>query len=160
MITGRRLLSPGRDLLNLGLRDYGHRFQFELAFAFGAHFAESLQADVVAASLEDRPAEVDVEVLGEERKVLLGELVLQCFGRCRDDDTLASGNGRHEVGKCLARTGSCLHDEVFSGGNGLFDETRHFELARTVFRILEGGSDGGERTECSSWRGAGRGVAH
>jgi hypothetical protein len=68
-------------------------------------------------------------VRAQEGQVLLGELVLQCLGRRRDDDVLARQQRGHEVAERLAGARAGLHDHVATGGDALGDGARHLALS-------------------------------
>ena len=102
---------PGRRSGDLGLRRRRQPLELELgAVAAGRRqLAQALQADVVAAALEDGPVERFGEGLGQERQVLRGQLVLQRLGRRGDDArcrrTRWRGSGRPASCRCPSRPG-------------------------------------------------------
>ena len=146
-----------------------HRLEFELALVAGAHLAQALQAHVVRSTLEDGPVEVAADVLGEEREVLGGELVLQRLGRRCDDHTGVGLDRRDEVGEGLAGAGARLHHQVSAVGDRRRDQVGHLLLADTLLGVGERGGDPGERlahrasanaasSSCSSKSGQGASV--
>ncbi|GBE22459.1 hypothetical protein BMS3Bbin01_01834 [bacterium BMS3Bbin01] len=95
-------------------------------------FHESGLAEVVLAALHDSPTERDTEAghrLGEERQVLLGELVLEALGGSGDDHLLPGHDGRNHVAERLAGPWAGLTDEVRTLLDRLGDGTSHLDLA-------------------------------
>ena len=119
--------------LDLGLQR--HRLEFQLSLIAGAHLAQPLEAHVVAATLEHRPVEVDTQVLGEERQILRGQLILQGLRRGRHDDSGVGLDRRHEVGERLAGSRSRLHDQMPLRDDGVGDELGHLLLAGSILGI-------------------------
>jgi hypothetical protein len=135
---------PFGESLDLDLGGQCHRLEFELALIARAHLAEPLEAHVVRSTLEHRPVEVSPAVLGEERQVLGGELVLQRLGRGGDDHARIGFDGRHQVGEGLARAGPRLDDEMSTRRDRRGDEVGHLLLADTIFGVRECGGDPSE----------------
>ncbi len=144
-VAGRRRPRPLREPLDLDLGLHRHRLEFELALVAAAHLAQTLQAHVVAAPLQHRPVEVHAEVLGEERQVLGGELILQRLGRGGDHDASIGLDRGHEVGERLAGAGSGLDHQMSLAGDRVGDERRHLPLSDAVLGIGEGRGDPAER---------------
>ena len=140
-VTGRCRRHPLGDALQIGDRLRRQLAQLEPSLGIvaggGGELAEALQAHVVAAPLEHGPVEVDRQRLGEERKVLAGELVLQRLGGGGDDDSPAGCDRRDEVGERLARAGARLHDEVAPALDGGGDEVGHALLAGPLLGVGE-----------------------
>ena len=84
------------------------------------------------------------EVLGEERQILRGQLVLQRLGGGRDDDGRARLDRRHEVGERLAGAGPGLDHEVAVGPDGVGDPFGHLDLPEPGLGAGERGGDPGE----------------
>ena len=144
-VAGLGRARPLREPFDLDLGLHRHRLELELAFIAAAHLAEALQTHVVAAPLQHGPVEVHAEVLGQEREVLGGELVLQRLGGRCDHDTSIGFDRRDEVGERLAGAGAGLHHQMPLAGNGVGDERRHLPLPDAVLGVVEGRGDPAER---------------
>ena len=93
----KQLIDKGYIVQRAGRSDRRQRLLFptekgrvlaeRLAAPQSVRLAEALKADVVAASLEHGPVELDCERLGQQREVLAGELILQRLGGRRDDNS-------------------------------------------------------------------------
>ena len=118
--------------------------QLQLAGAGVAHLPHPLEAQVVAPPLQDRPGELDVELLGEEREVLGGQLVLQGLRGGGHDRRTAGEDGRDEVGEGLAGPGAGLDHEVPAARHRLGDGLRHVGLAGAGLAVGERGRDAPE----------------
>ena len=135
---------PGRQALDLVPVRREQVLQLQLAGPRVAHLPHALEAQVVAAPLQDRPGELDVELLGQERQVLGGQLVLQGLRGGGDDRGAARQDGRDEVGEGLARPRARLDDEVPAADDGLGDGLRHVGLAGAWLAVGERGGDEAE----------------
>ncbi len=134
------------DSRSTSLRDDRRQvLQLQLAGARVPCLPHPLEAEVVAPALQDGPAELHAEVLGDERQVVGGQLVLQGLGRRGDDRGAAREDGRDQVGQRLAGAGPRLDDEVVS----LVDRPRrglgHVGLAGTGLAPRKGGGDPRQR---------------
>ena len=143
-VAGGRVRGPLDQLVDIALGGDGELFELELPVVGVLQLAHALHADVVAATLEHGPREVDTEVFLQERQILAGQLVLQGFGGRCDDGALAGQHRRHQVAHRLARARTGLHHDVATAGNRRADETRHLALARSVLGVGERGSDTGK----------------
>ncbi len=103
---------------------------------------KSLATDIVPAALEHCPAKRSPELhgLGQQRKILVRELVLQGLGRCRHHDAPAGENCGNEVRKRLSRTGPSGH-----GGDGDMTEVDGLACACPILLRLHGGEAPGHR---------------
>ena len=90
--------------------------------AEAARLAERLvaeEAEVVAAALHDRDAEVAAEGAGQERDVLAEELLLEVLGAGGDDDAAAQLHRGQQVGQGLAGAGAGLGQQHAAVGQDL-----------------------------------------
>ena len=94
---------------------------------------ELAQADVIRAPFGHRDFQIVPVDLLEEGNILAEELFLQRDGAGRDHGLLAALEDREEIAERLAAAGARLDEGVAAGRNGLLDETRHFELLRSIF---------------------------
>ncbi len=152
-ITAAGVVGPGHQASQLGLGcPLRPRVEVELLTGF-AQLANPLQADVVGATLEQRVGEgviehgAGVEVLRQERQVLLHQLVLEGLGRGGDDHPAAAQHGRDEVGEALAGTGPGLDDEVPARADRPGDRLDHLPLTGPVLSRGKGRADLRERVE-------------
>ena len=103
-----------------------------------AQRVELVAAEIVAAALHVADLQRAEQGL-EERNVFEEELLLKVFRPGRDDDALLAlaghAQGGQEIGQGLARSRSCLDDQVALVFEGLFDGSRHLVLA---FAVLKG----------------------
>ena len=103
-------------------------------------FVELLAAEVVVAALHVGHVERAVEIPFEERDVLVVELLLQVLRAGRDDDALAAGDDRNQVGEGLPRAGAGLDQQMTPFGEHCFDLLGHGELPgpELVVGVLRG----------------------
>ena len=59
--------------------------EVEIESVVGLEFVEPLETEIIRSSFENGETEWDVEVIGEEREILPGELILKRFGGGGDD---------------------------------------------------------------------------
>ena len=107
---------------------FGQRQQ--RAGRFRARRLEAVQAEVVAAPLHVRGAEVDAERLPQVRQVLVEDLVLQVPGAGRDEDAPSAEDGGHQVGQGLAGSGARFGQQHAAGLQHARRGGRHAPLAR------------------------------
>ena len=60
-------------------------YGIEIESVVGLEFVEPLETEIIRTPLENGETEWDVEVVGEEREILPGELILERFGGGGDD---------------------------------------------------------------------------
>ena len=104
--------------------------QRQRAGRFRARRLEAVQAEVVAAPLHVRGAEVDAERFPQVRQVLVEDLVLQVPGAGRDEDAPSAEDGGHEVGQGLAGSGARFRQQHAAGLQHARRGGRHAPLAR------------------------------
>ena len=113
---------------------------------FGVQLLESLATDVITSALQNRELEGNVNAVLKERKILVGQLILQRFRGGRDNGPFAVQHRRYEIGERLARAGSRFGDEVTVGRHGRSDRSRHLNLARAILATTgQIGRDGTQR---------------
>ena len=99
-----------------------------------AHPLELLLAEVVAAALEQRHAQRNVERLLHERNVFAHELLLQRDRAGREHDLLPAAHRRDEIRQRFPDAGAGLDDRVHAFEDAALDELRHLHLARRALR--------------------------
>ena len=140
------------SLLISALRGDRHRLEFELGLVRVGHLLEALQTHVIAAALEHGEVELDIEVLGQKRQVLVGQLILQCLRSRSYYNPLAARDGRNEICQRLTGAGACLDDEMLTVGDGVGHQAGHLDLTRPILGVVEGRRGSGQRN--------GRGSTH
>jgi hypothetical protein len=133
-VPGVARARPAGQSHDLGLGRRGHVLQLELAGGAVLQLADPLDAQVVAATLEDRPTEATRQRVGQEGEVLRGELVLQRLRRGGDDGPRPRTQDGNEVGQRLARPRPGLDDDVAAPVDGGGDEVGHPLLTGPVLR--------------------------
>ena len=118
--------------MDLQLELGGHFFEFQLTSGRLLNLAHPLQADVVAASLEDRPGERLEEMIGQKREILGGQLILQCLGCGRNHHSFTRENRWHEITHRLAGSGASRDHEVTTGRQRMCYSFGHLLLARPI----------------------------
>ena len=144
-VAGGRRGRPRRQPLDLLLGGREQVLQLELAPRRIAHLSDPLEAEVVAPSLQHGPRERCVQVGGQEREVLGGQLVLEGLGGGGDHRGAAGEHGGHQVGQRLAGAGAGLHHQVPAALDGPRHGLGHVGLARAGLAVGEGGGDLRER---------------
>ena len=118
-----------------------------------AQFEGFLDAEVVAAALQESEAEAFAQMLLQEREVLSCQLVLQRFRSSGDDNFASRQDGGDEIAKRLSGPRAGLHDEVTLGGDRGSDRIGHLSLTVANFAAAgqrrghsrERGRNGGRR---------------
>jgi hypothetical protein len=102
-----------------------------------------MQAEIIPASLHVSGREWNTQSLAQDAQVFEIDLFLKVFGACRDENTLATQNRRHQVRKCLAGSRSRLHEENAAMFESTRDSIRHLALG---WSALESRQRSGERS--------------
>src|SRR5687767_8347285 len=102
-----------------------------------------MQAEIIPASLHVGGREWNAQSFAQDAQVFEIDLFLKVFGACRDENTLATQNRRHEVRECLAGPSACLHEENAAPLESTRDGIRHLALG---WSALESRQRSGERS--------------
>ena len=106
--------------------------EVEIESVVGLEFVEPLETEIIRTPLENGETEGDVEVVGEEREILPGELILERFGGGGDDRRSVGQHRRDEIGERLAGAGAGLHNRMAVGFDGVGDGSRYIDLPLTA----------------------------
>jgi hypothetical protein len=96
--------------------------------ALRAVLLEPVGAQVVGPALEQRHPHRHADGAGDERQILVEQLVLKRACPGRDEHAPAREQRRHEIGESLARAGTRLHHQPRAVFDGHGDPLRHREL--------------------------------
>ena len=123
----------------------GRRGEGELRAA-AADLGDPLPAGVVAPALEHGEGEAVVGDSGYQGQVLIGQLILECFGGGGHHHPLTGQCRRNQVGQRFAGTGAGLDNQVapaaYGGGHGY----GHLDLPRSG--LAAPGKPGGHLAQC------------
>ena len=136
-IAGVVAIGPLLHLCDLTMLASTRSFELHLLLALPTHdLLETLTTDVIAASLEYRPLEVAShrggDGLGDEGEILVGQLILEGFGRRGDHGLATRGDKGDQIAEGLSCTCPGLYDEVPTGLDSRIDGFGHGALARSI----------------------------
>ena len=97
------------------------------------HLMHFLAAEKIRAALHQRGLQIRREVFLQEGNVLLEELLLQRFGRRRNDHAPSAANRGNQIRERLAGAGAGLDHDVLMLRESVVGDLRHRQLRRPEF---------------------------
>ncbi len=108
-----------------------------LQMGFAQEPVHPLDAEIVAAPLEQGHRRGIGERACDGREIPIEELLLQVFGAGADHDPFAGLQRRHQIGVSLAGTGPRLHQQATMALDGAGDRLGHLQLGSASFETVD-----------------------